>query len=63
MRRNSPSPWPKEVSRLILLALLTAFILAGCITGDAITPSDATATFGAREFHAQLTAVYEEINP
>ena len=56
----------KKAARYLLLVLVIALMLASCITGrgdsanTVISPDDITATYGAQEFHAQLTAIARE---
>ena len=42
---------------ILILALLT---LTACIRDPSVRPIDSTATYGAEQFHLQLTAVAEE---
>ena len=56
----------KKVARYLFVALIISILLVSCIMGDRntvanrITADDITATFGAQEFHAQLTAIAQE---
>lgn len=48
----------KTITIAILIAALAVAVcigLAGCVTVG-VSPTDATATFGAEQFHIQLTA-------
>jgi hypothetical protein len=52
----------KKGARYFLFLVIVSLLLVSCITGGGTTISsaDVTATYGAHEFHAQLTAIAQE---